>query len=71
MDEYLIYTTKAGDTFDSIALELYSDEKLSSRIIDLNPQMADVLIFDANVELRAPIIGEDADTPGTAPPWRR
>jgi len=71
MDEYLIYTTKAGDTFDSIALELYSDEKLSSRIIDLNPQMADVLIFDANVELRAPIIEEDADTPGTAPPWRR
>ena len=71
MDEYLIYTTKAGDTFDSIALELYSDEKLSSRIIDFNPQMADVLIFDANIELRAPIIEEDADTPGTAPPWRR
>lgn len=71
MGDYLIYTTKAGDTFDSIALELYSDERLASSIIELNPQMADVLIFDANIELRAPIIEEDADTPGTAPPWRR
>lgn len=71
MDEYMIYTTQAGDTFDSIAFELYSDEKLASRIIELNPQYADVLIFDANVEVIAPIIEEDADTPGTAPPWRK
>lgn len=71
MDKYMIYTTQAGDTFDSIAFELYSDEKFASRIIELNPQYADVLIFDANVEVIAPVIEEDADTPGTAPPWRK
>lgn len=71
MDDYMIYTTQAGDTFDSIAFELYSDEKLASRIIELNPQLADVLIFDADIEVIAPIIEEDEDTPGTAPPWRQ
>lgn len=69
MDEYMIFTTQEGDTFDSIAFELYSDEKLASAIIELNPQMADVLIFEAGVEVKAPILDED-ETPGTAPPWR-
>lgn len=72
MDEnYMVYTTQSGDTFDSIAFELYSDEKLASSIMELNPALTDVLIFDAGVEVLAPIIEEDADTPGTAPPWRQ
>lgn len=66
---YLTYSTQAGDTFDSLALTMYNDEKLASYIIEFNPDYADVIIFDANVELRLPIV-ERTDTPETLPPWR-
>lgn len=66
---YLTYSTQAGDTFDSLALTMYNDEKLASHIIEFNPDYADVIIFDANVELRLPIV-ERTDTPETLPPWR-
>ena len=71
MDGFITYTTKEGDCFDAIAFELYTDEKLASKIIELNPEYADVLIFEAGVEIKAPIIEEDEETPGTAPPWRQ
>ncbi len=70
MDE-TYYTTIQGDTFDGIAFEYYSDEKLASTIIDANPQYADVLIFDADVVLTIPILEEDNDTAASAPPWRQ
>lgn len=69
MDE-IYYTTVQGDTFDSIALEYYSDEKKASTIIDANSEYSDVLIFDAGVVLAIPIIEEDGETPASAPPWR-
>lgn len=67
---YKEYTTREGDTFDALALQLYNDERLAHYIIDFNPDYADVVIFDANVALRLPIV-EDAETPETLPPWRR
>ena len=67
---YKEYTTREGDTFDALALQLYNDERLAHYIIEFNPDYADVVIFDANVALRLPIV-EDAETPETLPPWRR
>lgn len=67
---YKEYTTRAGDTFDALALEMYGEETLAHYIIEFNPDYADVIIFDANVALRLPIV-EDAETPETLPPWRR
>lgn len=67
---YYDYKTQAGDTFDSLALQLYGEETLSHRIIAFNPDYADVLIFDGNVPLRLPIF-EDLETPDTLPPWKR
>ena len=67
---YKEYATREGDTFDALALEMYGDETLAHYIIDFNPDYADVLIFDANVALRLPIV-EDVETPDTLPPWRR
>ena len=64
------YTTREGDTFDALALEMYGEETLAHYIIEFNPDYADVLIFDANVALRLPIV-EDVETPDTLPPWRR
>lgn len=65
------YTTAGGDTFDSIAFDYYTEEKLASVIIQANPAHAGVIVFDAGVELAIPVIEEDAETPDTAPPWRR
>lgn len=67
---YKEYTTREGDTFDALALEMYGAETLSHYIIEFNPDYADVLIFEANVALRLPIV-EDAELPDTLPPWRR
>lgn len=49
---------------------MYGEETLAHYIIEFNPDYADVLIFEANVNLRLPIV-EDAETPDTLPPWRR
>ena len=64
------YTTREGDTFDALALDMYGEEKLAHYIIEFNPDYADVIIFGANVALRLPIV-EDMETPETLPPWRR
>ena len=64
------HVTIEGDTFDALALEMYGEETLAHYIIEFNPDYADVLIFDANVALRLPIV-EDVETPDTLPPWRR
>lgn len=72
MDENVIYyITKKGDTFDSIAFNFYTEEKLSSTIIAANKQYSDVLIFDSGVELIIPVIEENDDTPASLPPWER
>ena len=67
---YLEYITREGDTFDALALQMYNEETLAHYIIEFNPDYADVLIIEANVALRLPIV-EDAETPETLPPWRR
>ena len=67
---YKDYTTREGDTFDALALTMYGEERLAHRIIQYNPDTADVVVFGPNVELRLPIY-ESADTPETLPPWRR
>lgn len=67
---YKQYTTREGDTFDALALEMYGSEKLTHYIIEFNPDYADVLIFEAGVILRLPIV-EDAELSSTLPPWRR
>lgn len=67
---YKEYTTREGDTFDALALEMYGEETLAHYIIEFNPDYADVLIFEANVALRLPIV-EDVEMPDTLPPWRR
>lgn len=68
--EYVEYQTSYGDTFDSIAFKLYTDELLASEVIKANPDYADVLVFDKPVILQIPVF-ERLITPDTLPPWRR
>ena len=67
---YQTIKTVEGDTFDGLALETYNEEKKAALIMDANPDYIDVLIFEAGVELRIPIV-DDVDLPETLPPWRR
>lgn len=69
-DDYMEYETEYGDTFDSLAFRFYTDEQLSSAIIQANPDYCDVLIFEDAVKLRIPIINT-VSTPETLPPWRK
>lgn len=62
--------TVEGDSFDGIALAEYGEEKMSHYIINANLDYSDVLIFDAGITLKIPIL-QGAETPTTLPPWRR
>lgn len=67
---FINYITRQGDSFDSLALSVYNEEKMASNIIEYNPDHADVIIFEADVPLRIPIF-DSVETPDTLPPWRR
>lgn len=67
---YIEYTAQAGDTFDSIALVAYNEERMATTIIGANPDLSDVLIFEGGELVLIPIV-EAATTPDTLPPWRR
>lgn len=64
------HITAEGDTFDSLALEYYDDEKMASTIIQANPDHCATLIFEAGVSLVIPDVSTVA-YPETLPPWRR
>ena len=69
---YKKYSTCAGDTIDALAIDMYNDEGLAHRIIQFNPDYADVLVFDANIPLKLPVYDEDVSAgSSTLPPWRR
>ena len=67
---YKEYITSAGNTFDSLALAVYGEEKLAHTIIGSNPDYSDVVMFTANVVLNLPVV-ENVQTSDTLPPWRR
>jgi len=65
---YRKYVTLQGDTFDAIALDFYNDEIFADIIIQANPDYTNVILFDAGVELKVPVLEEKAAS--TLPPWR-
>jgi hypothetical protein len=66
---YFNYTTMRGDTFDILALDAFNEELNADVIIKANPQYSGVIVFDAGVVLRIPIIEEQSLS--TLPPWKR
>jgi len=68
-NRYFEYTTQTGDTFDILALDAYNDEAKAHLIIQTNPQYANVLIFQAGVTLKIPVI--ELEAASTLPPWKR
>ena len=69
------YTCSAGETFDSVALEVYEDEKYSCELLNANPSLCRIPIFSGGEVLELPVVEvseEDEDDeymPATAP-WK-
>lgn len=67
---YEPYTACQGDTYDTLALQAYGEERMSHIIAQANPDLMGVLIFEGGERLRIPLV-DRVETPDTLPPWRR
>lgn len=68
------YFCVAGETFDSVALAVYGDEKYSCEILMANPAACTIPIFSGGELLDLPIVeipkkSEDGFMPPVAP-WK-
>lgn len=61
------YTTRQGQTWDDIALEVYGSEKHADYLMHSNFQALNILIFSAGTVLNVPDLKEDYD--GDEAPW--
>lgn len=64
------YIARAGDTWDSIAYYAYAEERMASTIIEANPRLGHIVIFEGGERLTVPIVSA-VKSPDTLPPWRR
>lgn len=62
------YKTMQGDTWDIIAYKMYGDERLMSKLINANPEVADIVIFSAGTIVY--LVDEPVNTPQSLPPWK-
>ena len=67
---FINYRTRAGDTLDELALQVYNNEKMAHHLIEQNPESADVIVFEESVPLKIPIF-EETENLDTLAPWRR
>ena len=63
-----MYTTKAGQQWDEIALEVYGDDIHADILMQANPQELGTFQFPAGVTLNIPELTEEQNT--QLPPWR-
>lgn len=65
-----IYTATAGETWASIAFKLWTEETLMWRLIESNPLLAKIAIFEGGEVLTIPEL-EETDRKAAMPPWRQ
>lgn len=69
------YMCSAGETFDSVALVLYGDEKYAAELLSANPSLCTIPTFNGGETLLLPVIempedeGEERLMPDAAP-WK-
>lgn len=63
------YTTKSGDTWDSVAYKAYGNEMYMDTLIKANIEHKDTYIFPAGVTLSLPEI--DLEVSDSLPPWKQ
>lgn len=67
------YTTKQGDTWDSIAFSQMGSEEYSHLLVMANLAHRGMMIFPAGVTLTVPAVPEGmaASAGDNLPPWKR
>lgn len=69
-----IYQASAGETFDSIAMEVYGDEKYAAELLCVNVELCEKLVFSGGEEILLPEIEIVADENTgqliSAAPWK-
>lgn len=56
-----VYKASAGESFDTLALAIFGDEKYASELLSANPSLCDKMIFDGTEEIEIPVVDtEDA-----------
>lgn len=67
------YTCTAGETFDSVARDVYGDERYAAELLCANPEYSTVLVFAGGEILLLPVVEtppeEEDELPATAP-WK-
>lgn len=69
------YVCSAGETFDSIALTYYGDEKFAAELLCANPALCTVPVFTGGELVQLPVIdipeddGGNSYAPASAP-WK-
>lgn len=67
------YTCTAGETFDSIARDVYNDEKHAAELLCANPEYSTTLVFSGGEILYLPVVSTTAPEENVLPqtaPWR-
>lgn len=80
-DDGLRYTASDGETWDSVALDLYGDEKYTNQLLNANPTLVlkmDGATFQGGEILNVPVLevtetelGDELNKPPTTAPWRQ
>lgn len=68
------YRCSAGETFDSVALKIYNNERFAAELLCANPHLSAKMRFDGTETLLLPIIPDAAETAtttaSTTAPWK-
>ncbi len=70
MESKRVYITKAGDTWDGIAFEVYGNEKYAQLLMENNYDHLDTFVFKSGVTLVVPDLTPENDE-DELPEWRR
>lgn len=69
-----VYVCSDGETWDSVALTVYGDEKHASEILSVNPALCSTPIFHGGEVLSLPVIAvpneDGAEYQSAEAPWR-
>ena len=67
---YRKHIAKKGETPDMLALRYYSDEFMTSYILEVNKQYQDVMIYEGGEIIYIPVF-DTLENDETLAPWRR
>ena len=72
LDGYVYYCS-AGETFDSVALAIFGDEKYAAELMNANPGLCNLVVFVGGEVIWTPVIdipSEGKEGAQSVAPWK-